>query len=169
MHLSILKYIFYLYKLSLLVILYIFLYKGHLCHLKVIYLSFLSLSNPLSFLPNNQLNHLTFHSLSTYFQSSNNLSFYFLSFYFLFSSKKSLRVCYLTFSRKIIWRMYWFETLIQTDFFMSKTSTSIYQNFEVVEDSPLFKFTWNNLVPLKILLFAWRLLNDRLPTELNLI
>lgn len=32
----------------------------------------------------------------------------------------------------------------------------------------MFKVTWNNLIPSKVLLFICRLLNDRLPTIANL-
>jgi len=42
-------------------------------------------------------------------------------------------------------------------------------NFEVILDPPLFKVTWNNLVPSKLSLFAWRLLKNRHLTKHNLI
>ena len=41
-------------------------------------------------------------------------------------------------------------------------------NFEYLTHSLLYNVIWNNLVPLRIFLFDWRLLHKRLPTKDNL-
>lgn len=55
--------------------------QGYLCQLLFIDLSFLQLSNPLSLIPNNQNNPLTFYSFSFLIQSFHSLSFLSLSFF----------------------------------------------------------------------------------------
>ena len=55
--------------------------QGYLCQLLFIDLSFLQLSTPLSLIPNNQNNPLTFYSFSFLIQFFHSLSFLSLSFF----------------------------------------------------------------------------------------
>jgi len=39
---------------------------------------------------------------------------------------------------------------------------------ELVVNDPALELVWHNQVPLKVSVFAWRLLRDRLPIKINL-
>lgn len=49
-----------------------------------------------------------------------------------------------------------------------KIAYSALTNEVEAEESPMTNFIWNKAVPLKVEIFAWRLLNDRIPTKNNL-
>ena len=53
--------------------------------------------------------------------------------------------------------------------FSLKEAYDLISNFEEVDDSSLYKVTWNKLLSSKISLFAWRLFHNRLQTKDNLI
>jgi len=77
----------------------------------------------------------------------------------------SVRFYFLTSLCKIMWKILGSRNLIMMTYIQSKKLIHWNLIFDVVVYSHLYKLIWNNLVPMKISVFAWRLLFNCLPTK----